>query len=336
MKAWVLERQDDIHKRLLKLCEVEDPHPGDGEIRIKVLFCGICRTDLHIAEGDLPLRKPDIILGHEVVGVVDEVGKGVGSFKEGDLAGVSWLNSTCGACKFCRSGRENYCPEFKATGWDRDGGFAEYTVIREDFAFKLNGISMPLEDIAPVMCPGIAGYFALKLTEPERGDKLALYGFGPTAYYVLKAARRLGIDVYVSTRSKVRIEEAKKEGATWSGNVFEEEMPVKVDKAIIFPPAGNLVEIALSNLDVGGILVLAPVSSSRIVIEDYSRNMWGRDIKTLYNVRKDFAQEFLSMVGELGISIGKEVFPFEKLQDAMILMKDGKLKEPNAVVKVSE
>lgn len=335
MKAWVLERQAKVEEGPLRLVEVETPQPKADELRVKVLVCGLCRTDIHIAEGDLPLKRPNVILGHEVVGVVDEVGEGVRRFKVGDRVGISWLNSTCGRCKYCLSGRENYCPEFKATGWDADGGFAEYTIIREDFAFNLNEVDLEPEEIAPLMCPGLAGYGAFKLTGAQKGEKLGLYGFGPTAYYVLKTANYLGIDVYVSTRSPKHIEEARRGGAAWAGGTTE-EMPCKLDRAIVFPPAGGLVELALSQLEVGGVLVLAPVSMTPIEIKDYSGHLWGRDIKTLYNVKKSWGEEFLRIASELGLTIGKQVFPFEELQEAMILAKAGRLEEPNAVIRISD
>ncbi len=335
MRAWVLKKQSKIEERPLKLVEVETPYPKDDEIRVKVLVCGVCRTDIHIAEGDLPLKKDNLILGHEIVGIVDKTGKGVKRFKVGDKVGVSWLNSTCGKCKFCLSGRENYCPNFKCTGWDVDGGYAEYTIIKEDFALNLNDIKLEAEDVAPLMCPGIAGYCAFKLTDIEKGEKLGLYGFGPTAYYVLKVANRLGIDTYVSTRSQKNIEAAKKAGAVWAADASKKDLPCKLDKSIVFPPAGNLVEPALEKLEVGGILVLAPVSMSTIEIKNYSQNLWGRDIRTLFNVKKSWGEEFLNIADEMQIKVGKEVFPFEKLQDVLILVRKGEIKEPNAVIKIS-
>jgi propanol-preferring alcohol dehydrogenase len=334
MNAWILEKQSNIEERPLKLTNIPSPVPGKKEIRVKVLVCGICRTDIHIAEGDLPLKKSPLILGHEIVGVVEKTGEGVKSFRPGDPVGISWLYSTCGKCEYCIKGKENYCPDFQCTGWDADGGFAEYITIREDFALSLQGINMEPEDLAPLMCPGIAGYCALKLTEAERGNKLGLFGFGPTAYYVLKAANYLGIEVYVSTRSSSHREEAKRNGAVWVGNVAEENMPCPLNSAILFPPAGALVEPVLAYVEKGGILVLAPVSMSLIEIENYSENLWGRDVRTLYNVNKAEAEEFLKIAGQTGMRMGRQVFNWEELQDAMIQVKKGEIKEPNAVIKI--
>jgi propanol-preferring alcohol dehydrogenase len=336
MRAWVLEKQARIEERPLKLMEVPTPRPQRGEIRVKILVCGVCRTDIHIAEGDLPLHKSPIILGHEIVGMVDEVGPNVERFRTGDKVGVYWLHSACGACRYCLSGQENFCPEIRCTGWDEDGGYAEYVNVPAAYALLLNDVQMETAAIAPLMCPGIAGYAAFKLTRARKGGKLGLYGFGPTAYYVLKVARSMGIEVYVSTRSVRNISSAEKEGADWAGNAATEGMPCKLDSAIIFPPAGNLVESVLSQLEAGGVLVMAPVSASKIVVEDYSKNLWGRDIRTLYNLKRADAEEFIETVDNLELSVGTSIFPFEDLQDALILAKQGNLEQPNAVIRVAD
>jgi len=335
MKAWILEKQSNIEDRPLKLVDVPTPDPGHKEIQIKIQACGICRTDIHIAEGDLPMRKSPLILGHEIVGRVEKSGAGAGYFKPGDPVGISWLYSTCGSCVYCLEGRENYCPDFRGTGWDADGGFAEYITIKEDFALSLQGIDMDPEDIAPLLCPGIAGYCALKLAGLEKGKTLGLFGFGPTAYYVLKAANYLGIEVYVRTRSAAHKKEARRNGSVWVGNVMDTPFPRLLDSAILFPPAGALVEPALTQVKKGGILVLAPVSMSPIAIQSYSDNLWGKDIRTLYNVNKHEAQEFLNIAKETDMKTGKRVFDMDELQDAMIQVKKGKIKEPNAVISLS-
>jgi propanol-preferring alcohol dehydrogenase len=336
MRAWILEEQAKIEERPLKLVEVPTPHPQDGEVRLRVLVCGVCRTDIHIAEGDLPLKKSPIILGHEIVGIVDEVGENVERFSVGDQAGAYWLHGACGECKYCLSRRENYCPQIKCTGWDEDGGYAEYVTVPAEYALPLNDIQMEPAEIAPLMCPGIAGYAAFKLTGAQEGDKLGLYGFGPTAYYVLKVAQSRDIEVYVSTRSQKNIEAARREGAHWAANAAKEAMPCKLDAAILFPPAGNLVEPILSQLEPGGILVMAPVSASPIRIENYSENLWGRDIRTLYNLNRTDAEEFSEIVDQLELKVDVSLFPFEELQEALILAKQGKLEQPNAVIQIAD
>lgn len=335
MKAWILEKQKNIEERPLRLTDIPLPQPGSSEIRIKVQACGICRTDIHIAEGDLPLKKTPLVLGHEIVGTVEKTGEAVQYFKLGDPVGISWLYHTCGTCEFCRESRENYCPDFKCTGWDADGGFAEYVTIHEDFALSLKGINMEPEDLAPLLCPGIAGYCALKLTGAKKGEALGLFGFGPTAFYVLKAADYVGIKVYVSTRSPAHQQSARNNGALWAGNITEEKCPVLLDSAILFPPAGPLVEPSLTPIKKGGILVLAPVSMSPIQIQNYSDNLWGRDIRTLYNVNKIESEEFLEIAGKTDMRMDRRVFPFDKLQDTMIQVKKGEIKEPNAVISFS-
>ncbi len=336
MKAWVLREQAGIETRPLTLEDLPTPNPGDDEIRIRTTVCGVCRTDIHIAEGDLALKKSPLILGHEVVGVVDGIGRNVRRFNIGDRVGVYWLYNSCGTCKYCTSQEENYCPDFKATGWDADGGYAEYMTIPEKYALPLDHLSLNAREIAPLMCPGIAGYAAFKLTGAGKGDKLGLYGFGPTAYFVLKIAASMGIETYVSTRSVKNIERAKREGATWAADASKEDMPCSLDAAVIFPPAGNLVEPALARVEQGGTLVLAPVSSSTITIANYSENLWGRSIKSLYNLNKKDAEEFFAMVENIDLTIGTTQVPFEALPDALIMVKQGKAEEPNVVIEIAE
>jgi alcohol dehydrogenase, propanol-preferring len=334
LKAWILREQAPIEQKPLVLAEYPTPHPGEHEIRIRVEYAGVCRTDIHIAEGDLPLRKDPIILGHEVVGIVDEVGEKTTRFKLGERAGAYWFYDSCGHCPYCQAGRENYCPSFQATGWDADGGFAEYTVVPESSAVSL--ASQPLEPsrLPPLLCPGIAGYAAFKLTGLTGGESLGLYGFGPTVYYTLKLAQDLNIETYVSTRSARNIEWANREGAMWSGDTSKEQMPVMLDAAILFPPAGNLVEPILSRLKHAGVLVMAPVSCSTIKIADYSSNLWGRSIQTLYQLSGSDGEAFLDKAKGLELSHAVSLFPFDKLDEALILAKHGELDQGNAVIAV--
>jgi alcohol dehydrogenase, propanol-preferring len=336
MRAWILDKQGPVEERPLKLVEFPIPHPKGNEIRLKNLVCGICRTDIHIVEGDLPLKKSPIILGHQVVGIVDEIGEKVSRFSVGDKAGIYWLYSSCGQCKNCLSGWENYCPAIQCTGWDANGGFAEYTTIAEAYALPLNDIPLEPFKIAPLLCPGIAGYAAFKLSGAQKGDKLGLYGFGPTAYFVLKVAQSIGIETYVSTRSVKNNENAHRAGATWVANTAREKMPVHLDAAIVFPPAGNLVEPVLSQVEIGGTLVLAPVSMSPIAIDNYSQNLWGRSIKTLYHLKRSDAEGFLKIIRGLDTDMGATLFPFESLPKALILVKHGRLDRPNAILKIAE
>ena len=332
MRAWILDKQASVVDTPLRLTEIPTPEPGDEEIRIRVHACGICRTDLHIAEGDLPLKKTPLILGHEIVGLVDQVGRDVKSFKPGDRAGVAWLNHACGTCKFCLSDRENLCSQAKFTGWDADGGYAEYAAVNGEFAFHLTD-SLSFEELAPLMCPGIAGYRALRLTDAEKGQRVGLYGFGPTAAYTLQVAKHLGMEVYAITRSKKNREAARELGADWIGS-YEDSPPRLMDAGIIFPPAGNLVEFALSQLESGGRLILAPVYMTPIEIRDYNRIWQERTIKSLAHISRQDGREFLKIASEIKIKGQIETFPFENLADTFALVKDGKVRG-NAVIQIA-
>jgi len=333
MKAWVLEKQAPIEEKPLELKEIRTPHPEAHEIRIKNIACGVCRTDIHVAEGDLPLKKSPLVLGHEVVGIVDKVGDQVSNFEIGDRAGIAWLNSTCGQCKFCLSGRENLCPQALFTGWNADGGFSEYSVIDADFAFHLSEKQSLLE-IAPLMCPGIAGYRAFRLTELQSGDTLGLYGFGPTATYVLQVAKYKNIEVYVITRNEKNRLAAKQLGAHWVGG-YDDKVPKRLDGGIIFPPAGNLVSHALSQLESGAKLVLGPVTMTPIEINDYNLIWQERSVISLAHITKKDGVEFLDIANQTNLKASIEVFPFDELSDVLIRVKQGKVKG-NAVIKIAE
>jgi propanol-preferring alcohol dehydrogenase len=332
MKAWVLEDQAPVEKTPLTLKELPDPHPKANEIRIKNVACGVCRTDIHIAEGDLPLKKSPLILGHEIVGIVDETGEKVNNFKIGDRAGIAWLNSTCGKCRFCLSGKENLCSNAHFTGWDDNGGFAEFSVISADFAFHLAEKQSFIES-APLMCPGIAGYRAFHLTELQEGDKLGIYGFGPTATYVLQVAKHKNIKVYVITRSNKNKKAANKLGASWVGG-YEDKIPVLLNGGIIFPPAGELVPFALSQLDSGARLVLGPVTMSPIEIKDYNLIWQERSIISLAHISRKDGTEFLQIANDINIKTSVDVFPFNDLPEVLIKVKHGKV-NGNAVIKIN-
>ncbi len=333
MKAWILNNQAPIENLPLELKEVLKHEPGIHEIRIRNIVCGVCRTDIHIAEGDLPLKKSTLILGHEIVGVVDKIGEQVTNFNIGDKVGVTWLNSTCGKCKFCLSDRENLCPNAHFTGWDANGGYAEFSVVSADFVFHLNETQSFVE-MAPLMCPGVAGYRAFRLTGLQPGDKLGLYGFGPTANYVLQVAKHKNIDVYVITRSEKNRMSAKQSGADWVGR-YEDNIPEMLDGSIIFPPAGNLVSHALSQLDSGGRLVLGPVTMTPIEIKDYNLIWQERSVISLAHIARKDCIEFLQLANEINFKISIEVFPFEDLQEALIKVKHGKV-NGNAVIQIAE
>ncbi len=336
MKAWIVEEQKPIENRPLKLVDLPIPEPREKEIRVRVTHCGICRTDLHIAEGDIPLSKKPVVPGHEIVGIVDKLGPGANRFKVGDRVGVSWLNSTCGKCKYCLRGDENYCPEIKRTGYDVDGGFAEYALVHEDYAFDLRNVSLSSEDLAPIMCPGITGHYAFRISGIREGERLGMLGFGPTAYYILRVAKSMDIEVYISTRSEEHKRIAKKYGADWVGNLAKEDFPNKVDAFIFFPTAGKLVERALANTVPAATLVLGAVTMSPITIQNYTANLWGRTIKTIYQVRRDYGREFLKIADRLKLGIEKEMVKFSEVPEAMLRLKRGEIKGMVQVIEIGE
>ncbi len=326
MKAWVVENQKPIENRPIHLKNIPVPEPRDREIRVKITHCGVCRTDLHIAEGDLPLMNGHVVPGHEIVGIVDKLGNNAKKYRIGERVGISWLNYACGACKYCKRGEENYCASIKRTGYEVDGGFAEYTIVHEDFAYDLRNISLPSEELAPMMCPGITGHYAFRISGINKGERLGILGFGPTAYYILRVAKAMDIEVYVSTRSREHKKIANEYGADWVGNIEREIFPRKVDAFLFFPTAGKLVERALENTLPSATIVLGGVKMSTITIANYTSNLWGRKIKTVYNVRRDYGEEFLEIADRLKITIDKEIVHFDDIPEAMLRLKRGKIK----------
>src|SRR5207253_1847984 len=248
-----------VDERPLKFTEVETPTPTEDELLVRVRACGVCRTDLHVVEGELPVRRPHVIPGHQVVGEVATVGARVESFAAGQRVGVAWLHRTCGTCRYCRTARENLCERAEFTGWTANGGYAEYLVAPAAFVYSLPE-GFDDQQAAPLLCAGIIGYRSLRLTEIEKdkwsGARQGIYGFGAAGHVVIQVARARGAEVYVCTRDRERHQKLAEElGATWVGGA-RDEPPVKLDASIIFAPAGDLVPIALRVLDKGGVLVL--------------------------------------------------------------------------------
>ena len=249
MRALVLDATAPVDDSPLTLRDVEDPSPNPGEVRVRVTACGVCRTDLHIIEGDLPEQKRPVIPGHQVVGIVDELGDGCTQFLTGDRIGIAWLRSADGTCKFCRSARENLCPDSQYTGYHSDGGYAEYAVVPENFAYKLPD---HFDDVtgAPLLCAGLIGYRALERAQVPPGGKVLLAGFGSSAHVVLQIALHRGLDVYVSSRSESHLEMARQMGAAWAGADVA-DLTEKMDGAILFAPVGTLVPPLMSALERG-------------------------------------------------------------------------------------
>lgn len=287
MRAMVLFENSDIHSSPLKMTEYPDPVPAAEEVRLRVRCCGICRTDLHVIEGELPPAKTPVIPGHQIVGVVEALGAGCNRLKIGQRIGVAWLRQTCGGCEFCGLGRENLCEAARFTGYHADGGYAGLAVVPEKFAYELPD-SFDDEVAAPLLCAGIIGYRALQRSDLPRNGRLGIYGFGSSAHIVLQIAQYRGCEVFVVTRGEKHRQLAREMGAAWVG-ANAVDMPVKVDSAIIFAPAGELVPPALESLKKGGTLALAGIYMTPIPSLDYDKAVcYERNIRSVTaNTRED-------------------------------------------------
>ena len=300
MRAWVVRRPGPIDQGPLALVEKPVPAPGPGEIRVRVSVCGVCRTDLHLAEGDLVPRRPGVTPGHEIVGSVDALGTGATRFSIDARVGVAWLGHTCGQCRFCRRGRENLCLDPRFTGWDADGGYAEYALVDERYAYELpSGFSD--EEAAPLLCAGIIGYRALKRAALPPGGRLGIYGFGASAHLAAQVALGQGATVHVLTRSPGARRLALRLGAASAGGASDEP-PEPLDSAILFAPAGDLVAVALAALDRGGTLAIAGIHLTDVPQLRYADHLFQeRQVCSVTaNTRAD-GEEFLSIAERVGI-----------------------------------
>ena len=327
MKACLLHRTAPIEDRPLVLSEVPVPEPGPNELLIKISACGICRTDLHVAEGDLPQRLVPVTPGHQVVGVVEKVGTLVNDISIGQRVGVAWLHSTCGKCRFCLSNRENLCDAAEFTGWTRNGGFAEYIVAPADFVYRLPD---GFDDVqaAPLLCAGIIGYRALRLTNIRgwNGARLGIYGFGAAGHVCIQIARTRGAEVYVATRDREKHQALAEElGAAWVGDTFDTP-PAKLDAAIIFAPAGEVVPAALKSLDKGATLVLGGIHMSPIPELKYDLLYGERIVRTVANNTREDGREFLTEAAAIPIKTSVQTFPLQEANEALIALKTDAIK----------
>ena len=316
MRAWEVVAPGPIDGRPLRLTERPQPQPAAGEVLVSVRVCGVCRTDLHVAEGDLPVHRPHVVPGHEVVGTVEEVGEGASRFAVGERVGVAWLASTCGRCRFCRRGAENLCPNARFTGWDRDGGYAESTVVDERYAYRLPE-SLPDDQAAPLLCAGIIGYRALKLADVPPGGRLGLYGFGGSAHVTAQIAIAQGAEVYVASRAAEARALATELGAVWVGDSAEPP-PVPLDAAILFAPVGDLVQPALAALDRGGTLAVAGIHLTDIPALDYQAHLFQeRRLRSVTaNTRRD-GEELLQLAPRLGVHATTQPYPLARADEAL-------------------
>jgi propanol-preferring alcohol dehydrogenase len=332
MRAAVLRGCAPIDSAPLTVESVPVPEPGPSEVLIRVLACGICRTDLHIVEGDLPVRRSPVIPGHQVVGVVERLGTEVRSFRHGDRVGVAWLRRTCGVCRFCSGGRENLCDRAEFNGWTADGGFAEYIGAPAAFVYP---IPTGFDDIqaAPLLCAGIIGYRSLRLTGlAERtggwkGARIGLYGFGAAGHVVIQVARARGAEVYVCTRDRERHQALAAElGAAWVGAATQTP-PVRLDASIIFAPAGELVPPALAALDKGGVLVLGGIHMSDLPRLAYKDIYGERVIRSVTNNTREDGCGFLAEAATIPVRTHVEVYSgLELANEALRALKHDAIK----------
>jgi propanol-preferring alcohol dehydrogenase len=333
MKAWTLQKAAPVEERPLVLTDVAKPVPKEGEVLIRVSACAICRTDLHVVEGDLPMCRSHVVPGHQAVGHVHEMGGGVVGLDKGQRVGLAWLNSTCGECRFCISGRENLCENAEFTGWTRDGGYAEYVTAPADFVYPLpEGFSNVRA--APLLCAGIIGYRSLKLTNigDWSGANLGIYGFGAAGHVCIQLARFRGANVHVATRDRERHQALAQElGAVWVGGTFDEP-PVKLDAAIIFAPAGEIAPSALKALEKGGTLVLGGIHMSPIPEFSYDLIYGERVIKSVANNTREDGREFLAEAASIPVMTSVQEFRFEEANEALIALKSDAIRGAGVLV----
>ncbi|SNY64211.1 zinc-binding alcohol dehydrogenase family protein [Paractinoplanes atraurantiacus] len=292
------------------------PRPGAGELLVAVDACGVCRTDLHVAAGELPPHRPDVVPGHEVVGHVLELGDGAQGFRVGDRVGVAWLRETCGRCRFCVRGDENLCPESRYTGWDADGGYADFTTVRADYAYRLPDGYTDAE-LAPLLCAGIIGYRALRRADLPPGGRLGVYGFGASAHLTAQVALAEGARVHVLTRSPRAQELALRLGATSAGGAYDAP-PEPLDAAVLFAPVGDLVPVALRALDRGGTLAVAGIYLSDIPALNYERDLFQeRTVRSVTaNTRQD-GRELLAFAEKHHLTVAVSPYPMDRASDAL-------------------
>jgi propanol-preferring alcohol dehydrogenase len=325
MSAWLVRRPGAMRTHPLERATVAVPSPAPGEILVAVRACGVCRTDLHVAEGDLPVHRPNVIPGHEVVAEVVALGPDTdGEFAIGDRVGIAWLRHTCGVCKFCVRGQENLCPQSRYTGWDADGGYAEFALVPAAFAHPLpTGYSD--SELAPLLCAGIIGYRSLQRTDLPPGGRLGIYGFGGSAHITAQVALAQGAEVHVMTRGAAARELALALGAA-SAQGSDERPPVQLDAAILFAPVGDLVLPALEALDRGGTLAIAGIYLSDIPVLNYDRHLfYERNLRSVTSNTRADAREFLAFAGRHRIAVTTPEYPVDRADAALTDLGAGRI-----------
>jgi len=324
MKAQILKQTSPVEDRPLELVDVPVPEPGPEQILVKVSACGVCHTELDEIEGRLQPNLP-VILGHEIVGRVESLGSEATRYSIGDRVGIAWIYSACGECRFCQAGLENLCYDFKGTGCHTDGGYAEYTVVAEDYAYPIPDVFTDAQ-AAPLLCAGAIGYRDLILSGVKSGQSLGLFGFGASAHIVIQAAIHWGCEVLVFTRSAEHRELAMKLGAAWAGGT-DEAPPKKVDYAIDFTPVGETVPSALRVLEKGGRLVMAVIRKrTPIPPLDYAQLLWDeKELKSVANITRRDVEEFLPLAAEIAVTPEVQEFALSEANQALNLLKQGRV-----------
>ena len=328
MKACVLRAPAKVETNPLEFAEVAIPEPREGEICVRVHACGVCRTDLHVIEGELPPRKSPVIPGHQVVGVIEKFGKNARRFASGARVGVAWLHKTDGTCEYCRAGAENLCDASEFTGYTVNGGYAEYIVAPENFAYAIPE-GFPDEQAAPLLCAGIIGFRSLLLSGIQGGGRLGFYGFGAAAHVAIQVARHWNVEVYASTRDTRHQRLALELGAMWAGGTFDGP-PRKLDAAIVFAPAGEIVPAALKALKKGGVLVLGGIHMSPIPSFPYDLLYQERVIRSVANNTRQDGEDFLRVAAEIPIRTHVQIFALRDTNRALNALKNDAI--PGAAV----
>ena len=322
MRAWRVRTPAPIDTRPLEFVTTEVPVPADDEVLIAVRTCGVCRTDLHVTEGDLPVHRPHVTPGHEVVGEVVARGRDVTAPATGARVGVAWLRHTCGRCRYCRAGRENLCPHSRYTGWDADGGYAEFVTAPAAYVYDLPA-GYSDQELAPLLCAGIIGYRSLRRAALPAGGRLGIYGFGGSAHITAQVALAEGAEVHVMTRGEHARRLALELGAA-SAQGADAPPPVPLDSAILFAPAGELVLPALAALDRGGTLAIAGIHLSDIPVLNYQHHLFQeRQIRSVTSNTRNDAREFLAFAERHRIEISGPSYPLDRADDALADLESG-------------
>jgi propanol-preferring alcohol dehydrogenase len=324
MQAMVLHAPRPVEEDPLTLETLPDPTPGPGQVRLQVHMCGVCHTDLHTVEGDLDLPRLPLVPGHQIVGVVDALGPGVERYQPGDRVGVGWLSTIEGPCEFAERGQENLCPNARFTGLHVDGGYAQYALAGERFAFPIPSRFSDTE-AAPLLCAGIIGYRSLRLSEIQPGGRLGLYGFGASAHIAIQVARHWGCQVYVFSRGEEHRRLASELGAAWTG-LAEETPPAPLDAGITFAPVGWIVPLALGHLRPGGTLAINAIAMSPIPQMPYDLLYYERTLRSVTNYTRQDAVEFLELAAEIPVRTEVEVFQLAEANQALRRLKHGEIR----------